>query len=131
MSPSAPNDRYAAAFALAVSSVISARPDRTGTRLPTASLARRITVSRSEADRDAFSPSIGSTMTPETPLRTSRSRLDCMALASIFPSGVIFVVTAGNTPFQLDMIVSPHYFPDNRGHDSADELTLTLRSIVT
>jgi hypothetical protein len=30
-----------------------------------------------------------------------------MAVASILPSGVILVVTAGNTPFQLDIMVSP------------------------
>ncbi len=30
-----------------------------------------------------------------------------MAVASILPSGVILVVTAGNTPFQFDIMVSP------------------------
>ena len=66
----------------------SARPESIGTRPATTSRAAVTTASRSPWVSAAFSPSIGSTMTPETPFAISRSMLVWVAARSTAPEGL-------------------------------------------
>jgi len=77
-----------------------------GTRPATASLPAVITFSRSASVSEAFSPSMGRTMMPETPFVMSRSMLACVASMSTDSSCFSLVVTAGKTPVQVVMVIS-------------------------
>src|SRR5436190_21468485 len=76
-------------------------------RPATTSRAARITASFSSGAREAFSPSIDRTITPDTPFSTRRLMLACVAARSTEPSCRILVVAAGKTPVHRFIAIAP------------------------
>ena len=78
----------------------SATPATTGTRPPTTSLAAFSTSRFSAADKEPFSPTVPSMISPWTPLSSNHSMCLAFAGKSMLSSELNCVVTAGKTPCQ-------------------------------